>query len=235
MRKIFFTLLLALLSTLLGALELSVNVTPSGILAGEFASLSITCDREGDMKFDLPEVKGIKWFRNSVSTSRSYSSVNGVTSIKITRSIHFTATEPGSYEIPSFKVTCGRESANTRSIKFSVVAPGSSPGSADNIPAAAEVVWPDTGKFYTGQWIPLEVILTIPDGMTVGNYSFPRLSGTENLIFFNYTVYIYNRIVRNIFFAAVIFGTTVKNSKNHSSKQNNKNFLKHSLFSPSQI
>lgn len=187
MRKIFFTLLLALFSTLLGALEVSVKVTPAGILAGEFASLSITCDREGDMKFELPDVKGIRWFRNRVSTSRSYSSVNGVTSIKITRSIHFTVQEPGNYEIPPFKVTCGKESADTRSIKFSVVSPGSSPGSADNVPATAEVVWPETAKFYTGQWIPLEVVLTVPDGMAVGNYSFPRLSGTENLIFYNYT------------------------------------------------
>lgn len=187
MKKILSTLLLALFSTLLSALDVSVKITPSGILAGEFASLSITCDREGDMKFDLPEVKGIKWFRNRVSTSRSYSSVNGVTSIKITRSIHFTATEPGSYEIPPFRVTCGRESAETKSIRFSVSAPGSSPGKADNVPASAEVVWPDTGKFYTGQWIPLEVILTVPDGMAVGNYTFPRLMGTENLIFYNYT------------------------------------------------
>ena len=60
MRKIFFTLLLALFSTLLAALEVSVKVTPAGILAGEFASWSITCDREGDMKFELPDVKGIR-------------------------------------------------------------------------------------------------------------------------------------------------------------------------------
>ena len=105
MKKILSTLLVALVSTLLSALDVSVKITPSGILAGEFASLSITCDREGDMKFDLPEVKGIKWFRNRVSTSRSYSSVNGVTSIKITRSINFTATDPGSSEIPPFKDT----------------------------------------------------------------------------------------------------------------------------------
>ncbi len=187
MKKILFSLILSFICSALCALEVSVKVTPSGILAGEFASLSITCDSQGDMKFDLPEIKGVTWFRNRISTSRSFSSVNGVTSVKVTRSIHFTVSEPGSYEIPPFKVTCGKESAETARLKFTVVAPGSSPGKADNVPAAAAVVWPETGKFYTGQWIPLEVILTIPDGMAVGNYSFPRLSGTENLIFHNYT------------------------------------------------
>ena len=187
MKKILCTVILLLVCALAGALEVSVRVTPSSILAGEFASLSITCNSQDDMKFDLPEIKGITWFRNRISTSRSFSSVNGVTSVKVTRSIHFTVAEPGSYEIAPFKVTCGKESALTRSLKISVVAPGSAPGKADNVPATASVLWPETGKFYTGQWIPLEVVLTIPDGMAVGNYSFPRLSGTENLIFHNYT------------------------------------------------
>ena len=180
-------MLLALLCFCLGALEVSVKVSPSGILAGEFALLSVTCDREGDIKFDLPEVKGINWFRNRISTSRSYSSINGKSSVKVTKSVYFTATSPGNYEIPPFTVTCGKDSAQSKKVEITVVAPGSSPGKADNVPATAEVVWPDTGTFYTGQWIPLEVILTVPDGMAVGRYSLPQLSGTENLIFYNYT------------------------------------------------
>ena len=122
------------------------------------------------------------WIRRGVSTSQSYSSINGRTTRSVTKSVYFTVSEPGEYEIPAVEVTCGNDKSFTSAVKFTVLSPGSAPGEKGNIPASARVVWPDTGKFYTGQWIPLQIELIIPDGMNVGRYSFPRLSGVENLI-----------------------------------------------------
>ena len=163
------------------------KVSPRTVLAGEAASFSVTCDGKGDMKFDLPEVKGINWIRRGVSTSQSYSSINGRTTRSVTRSVYFTVNEPGEYEIPALEVACGKEKSFTAPVRFTVLAPGSAPGKEENIPATAQVVWPDTGKFYTGQWIPLQIIMTVPDGMDVGRYSFPQLNGVENLIFYNFS------------------------------------------------
>ena len=179
--------LLAAHALQLCAFNVTAKVSPQTILAGEPAALAITSDSAGDISFELPEVKGINWMRNGVSTSSSYSMINGKTTRSITRSIYFTVSEPGEYELPAIEVNSRGKKSFTRSVKFKVLAPGSAPGRSDNIPATARIVWPDTGKFYTGQWIPLEVVLTVPDGMDVGRYSFPRLSGVENLIFYNFS------------------------------------------------
>ena len=188
MKKISIIIcILTALAFAAAAFNVTSSVSPRTILAGETASFGITSDADNDIKFELPEVKGINWIRNGVSTSRSYSSVNGRTTRSVTRSIYFTATAPGEYEIPAIEVVCGKEKSYTKSIKFKVLSPGSAPGESGNIPAHAQIVWPDTGKFYTGQWIPLEVVLTVPDGMDVGRYSFPQLNGVENLIFYNFS------------------------------------------------
>lgn len=188
MKKYLFLLFAVCLYAVSAAgFNVTSKVAPRTVLAGEAAAFSVTGDGNGDMKFELPEVKGVTWIRRGVSTSQSYSSVNGKTSRSVTRSVYFTADEPGEYEIPAIEVVCGKEKSYTAPVKFTVLAPGSAPGKAGNIPAAAQVVWPDTGKFYTGQWIPLQIVLTVPDGMDVGRYSFPQLSGVENLIFYNFS------------------------------------------------
>ena len=167
--------------------NVTAKVAPQSMLAGEPGFLSITCDAPHDMEFALPEVKGINWLRNRISTSRSYSSINGRTTRSVTRSICFTVDKAGEYEIPAIAVTAGKEKAYTKTLKFTVNAPGNAPGSGSNVPAHAQIVWGRVGKFYTGEWIPLDVVLTVPDGMNVSRYSYPQLSGVENLIFRNFS------------------------------------------------
>ena len=188
MKKILFALIFCAIAAVSAAqLNVSASVSPKTVLAGEAAVFTVTGDGRGDMKYELPEVKGVNWIRRGVSTSQSYSSINGKTTRTVSRSVYFTVNEPGEYEIPAVEVVCGKDKSYTAPVKFTVLAPGSAPGKSGNVPAAAQVVWPDTGKFYTGQWIPLQIVLTVPDGMNVGRYSFPQLSGVENLIFFNYS------------------------------------------------
>ncbi|MBO5990116.1 MAG: BatD family protein [Lentisphaeria bacterium] len=164
----------------------TAKISPRSMLAGEPGVISISCDAQEEMDFDLPEIKGINWMRNRVSTSRSYSSVNGKVTRAVTKSVYFTVSAPGSYEVPAIAVRAGKQKAYTSPVKFTVSAPGNAPGSSSNVPASARIVWPEIKKFYTGEWIPLEIVLTIPDGMDISRYSYPQLNGIENLIFYNF-------------------------------------------------
>ena len=181
MKKSFLTLFLLPLALFAEKFEVETVFTPAVVTAGEPVEIVLISNKRGDLKFDLPEIKGGRWLRNYVSTSTQTSIVNGVVSTSVRRTIPVMTEKPGVITIPSFTVTCGRETARTRELVIKVLSSADRPESSGGFPSPEPTGVMDVPamgrKFYAGEDIPLVLSLRIPAGTEVRELSYPEITG----------------------------------------------------------
>ena len=180
MKKFFLTLFLLPLAVFAEKFEIETIFRPAVVTAGEPVEVILISNKSGSLQFSLPEIAGGRWLRNYISSSTQTSFVNGAVSVSVRRTIPIMTEKPGVITVPSFTVTCGRETARTRELVIKVLSSSdraASPDLAAPEPSGVMTV-PVRGRdFYAGEEIPLVLSLFIPAGLEVRELSYPEITG----------------------------------------------------------
>ena len=190
MKRVLFFIFLLPLVLLAEKFTVETIFRPAVVNAGEPVEVILISNKRGELRFDLPEIKGGRWLKNYVSSSTQTSIVNGVVSVSVRRTIPIMTEAPGVITIPPFTVKCGKETASTRELVIKVLASGDKPDAAfPGIPDPfGEITLPSAGRdFYVGEEIPLELSLFIPVGLEVRELSYPELTGLGNAVLIDYS------------------------------------------------
>ncbi len=120
MRKVY-TLLLIISCQLLSFGEVKFNYSSNEFLVGETGQLTIESN-DGKISLDsLPTVTGVKW--GHVSSQQSISSINGRTTMSITKSIPFYVLKPGPIVIPPIKAVVKGKEYRSQKLAFTAIKP----------------------------------------------------------------------------------------------------------------
>ena len=191
MKNILLAIFLLPLAIFAEKFNVDIVFRPAVVTAGEPVEIILISNKRGNLKFDLPEIKGGTWLKNYVSSSTQTSIVNGVVSTTVRRTIPVMTEQPGALTIPAFTVRCGKETATTRELVIKVVSASdkaTAPGSVNLPPPVGELTVPLKGRtFYVGEEIPLSLSLYIPVGLEVRELSYPQLSGLDNAVLTDYS------------------------------------------------
>lgn len=198
MKRTFLTVLaFAALATVFGAeaFHAELSADPAEFPAGSATMVSITMNRD-DLKegLSLPKLPGAVWHTDRVSMSQSHRFVNGRGEHSVTYMLPLSAETPGELTIPplEFKLKDGR-TVRSNALKLKVLAPGeraaAASGSAAAEPEGRLAVPPRARreKYYAGEEIPLELMLSIPARARVRHVDYPVLAVDGPAVFPDYS------------------------------------------------
>jgi hypothetical protein len=154
--------------------SVEASLSQTTIYTGERVSLSIKISGNFNnvSRPDLPEFENFRLLSNNPSTSRSYSYVNGESTVSYTYSYYLIAQKKGEFQLPSVSVSIDGETHTTDSIPVNVIDHDESATSEDtsgqpDIFLKLEV---SDKQPVTGQQIITDVILYFRDGLEVNSY-----------------------------------------------------------------
>jgi len=129
---------------------------------------------------ELPEINNIHL--HSQGSASQISVINGAISSSISHNYLVQATQPGTYTIPSIKVTAGRNSYATEPISFQVTPAGQEPsgypGAADQArDKFAFIRISETGSHYPGEIVPFTIKAYFTQAYRADINSLPTLHG----------------------------------------------------------
>ena len=151
MKNILLAIFLLPLALFAEKFNVDIVFRPAVVTAGEPVEIILISNKRGNLKFDLPEIKGGTWLKNYVSSSTQTSIVNGVVSTTVRRTIPVMTEQPGALTIPAFTVRCGKETATTRELVIKVVSASdkaTAPGSVNLPPPVGEITVPLKGRTF---------------------------------------------------------------------------------------
>ena len=129
---------------------------------------------------ELPEIDNLRLHNQGQSSQISV--VNGTISSSISHKYLVQAVKPGSYTIPSIKVTAGGKSYSTKPLNFEVTPAGQQPsgysGSTDR--AKGEIAFiriSETGNHYPGEIVPFTIKAYFTQAYRADINSLPALRG----------------------------------------------------------
>lgn len=157
------------------AAEVSVQVQPDPMIAGEVANFQIV-STEGSVDIGAPPaVEGVNWV-GGPQTSSSTQIINGNVSRHYSIALPFQAAKAGSYTIPSMKITVNGREVTTDPVTFKVEEGRAQTDGGAVIPlkdaALGElrlVQQAPSGKWYVGQEIPVLFEVTVLESALITN------------------------------------------------------------------
>jgi hypothetical protein len=130
---------------------------------------------------ELPEIDNIRL--QNQGTSSQISVINGTITSSVSYNYIVQAQKPGSYTIPSIKVTAGGESYSTKPLKFQVTPVGHRPNdsSGGTGQTAGEIAFirisEKSGSHYPGEIVPLTIKAYFSQAYRADINSLPALNG----------------------------------------------------------
>jgi len=185
MRKIgkaFYTVGFVLVFVLLGSpfswaqsnVSVEASLSQTTIYTGERVSLSIEISGNFNnvSRPELPQFENFRLLSDNPSTSRSYSYVNGQSTVSYTYSYYLIAQKKGEYQLPPVSVSIDGETYATDSIPVNVIDQDDSATSGDSSgqPDIFLKLEVSDKKPVTGQQVITDVILYFRDGLEVNSY-----------------------------------------------------------------
>lgn len=169
-----FPLLALFSSGAAGQSSVSVEATLSQttIYTGERISLSVKVsgDFSNVSRPDLPTFENFRLLSNTPSTSRSYSYINGESSVSYTYSYYLIAQEKGTSQIPAINITIDGETYSTNPITVEIIDRNQSARSGSGAPDIFLQLKVSDKEPVTGQQIITDVVLFFKDGLEVNSY-----------------------------------------------------------------
>jgi len=164
---------------------LSIRVEPAQVIAGEPASFCIVnTEEEVPRVASLPKLKHLDWLAKTPDVRKSFSSINGTTSMEIVAAYPFIVTRPGELRIPRLSVTVGSRKYDTAPCKIVVrerkYAVDNKDGEIseqrlDDLIYQRVQVPTDRKSFYIGEEIPLDIKVFISTGLKFNLGNWPHL------------------------------------------------------------
>ena len=169
--------MLCLLAAGFCAAEVTVEIQPDPPVAGEPFQFVLTSSEGRPAVAELPEIAGLRWFRNN--TSSGYRNINGRSSYTV--GITALAEKPGVYEIPALTVRVGRKVRQTRPVTIKVAANEAEAAAPSAEGGAAPAIFGrmrfggERKKFYLGEEVPLMLDIYVRPGTQVTGLAYPDL------------------------------------------------------------
>lgn len=159
------------------AQEVTVQATLSenNIFEGESVQLDIAISGTALNSLERPEIpsiSGLRYLPNRTISGSNYTYVNGKPSLTQSYGFQFIAQTPGSYTVPSIKVTVNGKDFTTKPIAFKVLDPKTiDNGNAERAPDIYVRLEPSTTDPVVGQQVVADVVLYFKSEIDVSNYN----------------------------------------------------------------
>jgi hypothetical protein len=174
---LFFLLISLFANSMVLAQEVTVQATLSenNIFEGESVQLDIAISGTALNSLERPEIpsiSGLRYLPNRTISGSNYTYVNGKPSLTQSYGFQFIAQTPGSYTVPSIKVTVNGKDFTTKPIAFKVLDPKTiDNGNAERAPDIYVRLEPSTTDPVVGQQVVADVVLYFKSEIDVSNYN----------------------------------------------------------------
>jgi hypothetical protein len=174
---LFFLLVSVFTSPLIFGQEVSVQATLSetNIFEGESVQLDIAISGTSLNSLerpDIPSITGLRYLPNRTISGSNYTYVNGKPSLTQSYGFQFIAQSPGSYTVPSIKITVNGKDFATKPIAFKVLDPKTiDNGNAERAPDIYVRLEPNTMDPVVGEQVVADVVLYFKSEVDVSNYN----------------------------------------------------------------
>lgn len=152
----------------------SASLTETNIYSGEMVTLKITVSGETLNSIErpqMPNVDGLRWLPNNVSSSQSFTYRNGRPNISYSYDYSFIAQDPGSYSFPSLTVHVNNQKFETDLIRFKILDPKDiGTEDADRAPDIYVRLEPSNNKPVVGEQVIADVVLYFKSEVEVSSY-----------------------------------------------------------------
>ena len=159
MKKFMITLIMSVFAVTLPAVTAVLSSSPARPVAGEIFMLEITVDSTEQFSLQLPELSGIKIFRNSSSNSVRQNIINGKMSVQAVYGRQALAETPGKKMISPFILDFKGKKVKTNSLELVVRDPAALP--AEEKLDAVMTIEPER-KLYPGETVRVNLEITVP-------------------------------------------------------------------------
>jgi hypothetical protein len=174
---LFVLLISGIANQLLLAQDVSVQatLTETNIFEGESVQLDIAISGTSLNSLERPEIpsiSGLRYLPNRTISGSNYTYVNGKPSLTQSYGFQFIAQSPGSYTVPSIKVTVNGKEFATKPIAFKVLDPKTiDNGNAERAPDIYVRLEPTTQNPVVGQQVVADIVLYFKSEVEVSNYN----------------------------------------------------------------
>jgi hypothetical protein len=174
---LFVLLISGIANQLLLAQDVSVQatLTETNIFEGESVQLDIAISGTSLNSLERPEIpsiSGLRYLPNRTISGSNYTYVNGKPSLTQSYGFQFIAQAPGSYTVPSIKVTVNGKEFATKPIAFKVLDPKTiDNGNAERAPDIYVRLEPTTQNPVVGQQVVADIVLYFKSEVEVSNYN----------------------------------------------------------------
>ena len=174
---LFVLLISGIANQFLLAQDVSVQatLTETNIFEGESVQLDIAISGTSLNSLERPEIpsiSGLRYLPNRTISGSNYTYVNGKPSLTQSYGFQFIAQTPGSYTVPSIKVTVNGKEFATKPIAFKVLDPKTiDNGNAERAPDIYVRLEPTTQNPVVGQQVVADIVLYFKSEVEVSNYN----------------------------------------------------------------
>ena len=174
---LFVLLISGIANQFLLAQDVSVQatLTETNIFEGESVQLDIAISGTSLNSLERPEIpsiSGLRYLPNRTISGSNYTYVNGKPSLTQSYGFQFIAQSPGSYTVPSIKVTVNGKEFATKPIAFKVLDPKTiDNGNAERAPDIYVRLEPTTQNPVVGQQVVADIVLYFKSEVEVSNYN----------------------------------------------------------------
>ncbi|MEO1020940.1 MAG: BatD family protein [Bacteroidota bacterium] len=151
--------------------NVSATLSETNIFAGERVMLNLKIsgpNLSSARQPELPPINGVQWLRNFTSTSRSYSSSEG---ISLTYGYTLVARDIGTFTIPALSFQVDGRTYTTKPISFNILDPKTiDQGNAERAPDLYVRLEPSTSTPVIGQQMVADIVLYFKSGIEVSSF-----------------------------------------------------------------
>lgn len=178
-KKILFLLFILISTSFCSRGEVSLNIQPIPVKAGEKAKLVIN-STEGKAKIKkLPEVEGLKWLERNKNATR-ITIINGV---RYEKTVYpFLIDEPEKLKLPSMIITVNGKKYRTEQRQVKVTE-GPLSNLDELLLIKSKYIIEDKEKVYVGQEIPLKINFFVAEEISAMPVKYPQLNFNKTVIF----------------------------------------------------
>lgn len=155
--------------------SVQATLTETNIFEGESVQLDVAISGTSLNSLERPEIpniSGLRYLPNRTISGSNYTYVNGKPSLTQSYGFQFIAQSPGSYTVPSIKVTVNGKEFATKPIAFKVLDPKTiDNGNAERAPDIYVRLEPTTQNPVVGQQVVADIVLYFKSEVEVSNYN----------------------------------------------------------------